>query len=88
MSRVVALADQVAEAFQSSTDRNDLRYVPKGVWRVQRENARRIYEEFRTSSYAELAARWNLSEMRIRQNVNGFRRAEASERKARNISLI
>jgi hypothetical protein len=88
MSKAVALADHAVEAFQGSTDRDDLRYIPKGAWRRQRENARNIYDEFRTSTYAELAARWNLSEMRIRQIVNEFRRAEAADRKARTRSLI
>ena len=86
MSRVAAIADQVIDRWQ--IDRNDLRYIPKGTWRRQRANARKIYDEFRTSTYAELAARWNLSEMRIRQIVNKFRRAEAAERKAQTHSLI
>lgn len=58
-------------------------YIPRGTVLGRRDNNDRIRREFRGNNYAELAARYDLSESRIRHVVKrsakpGKRRQEAS----------
>ncbi len=52
-------------------------YIPRGTALAQRTDNARIRHEFKGNNYGELAARYGLSESRVRQIINQQRRPDA-----------
>jgi Mor family transcriptional regulator len=80
MSKVAALASDIADAFHRAADGRDMCYLPKGHHRDLELKYQRIWDEFDGRNYDELAARYNHSEMRIRQIVKAKRQADIEDR--------
>ena len=75
-------ADAIAADFHAEANGRDQTYIPKGEAFTKLARYRKIWEAFTGSNYAALAIANSLTEMRIRQIINAYRKAEQARRQS------